>query len=442
MSHRLVRLGTLLGATLWLLSLFAYVSTQRDVLGRWSQSYAMLLGAAVFVWVVLCLLLWRARPEPEAWPPRPPGPMAIGAGAALLCLGAAYGLDALADPANGGRLLVGDLFGSLTTVPALLEWAAVVCIAVAVLRIAFQAAGPRWHKPLLVVAVLAGVGLMGEGACRIWALTAPRTEATEGFQTRVWTRRYVRLNADGFRDAPHSDSTVAPRRLLVVGDATAFGYGIRDPSDRFGERLAAALSQRTATGWGSYNASRLGLATPTEIDLLKRMLPIHPTVVVLLYSFNDIDYLRAAPARRPVGTVARLLARNSYLVTELNALWSQVGTAAQPEHPYGDSTLVAHHLADLKRFVTLARSGGAIVGIVPVTHQARAADELARTYDGFERAMSAAGLPVWRIEGAFVSYRFADLRVDAVDSHMNATAHQLAANAVLPVILDSLANRR
>src|ERR1041384_2117356 len=121
---------------------------------------------------------------------------------------------------------------------------------------------------------------------------------------------------------------------------------------------------------------------------------------------------------------------------------AQVCPAAQPEHPYGDSTLVAHHLADLKRFVTLARSGGAIVGIVPVTHQARAADELARTYDGFERAMSAAGLPVWRIEGAFVSYRFADLRVDAVDSHMNATAHQLAANAVLPVILDSLANRR
>ena len=77
----------------------------------------------------------------------------------------------------------------------------------------------------------------------IWALTSPRTEATEGFQTRLWMRRYVHLNADGFRDAPHSDSTVTQRRLLVVGDATAFGYGIRQPGDRFGERLAAALSQ-------------------------------------------------------------------------------------------------------------------------------------------------------------------------------------------------------
>src|SRR5256885_215246 len=71
-APRWVRLGTMLGATLWLLSLFAYVSTQRDVLGRWSQSYAMLLGAAVLVWGVLCLLLWRSRPEPEAWPPGPP----------------------------------------------------------------------------------------------------------------------------------------------------------------------------------------------------------------------------------------------------------------------------------------------------------------------------------------------------------------------------------
>jgi len=322
-----------------------------------------------------------------------------------------------------------------------------------VLRVVFRDIGPRWHNSLLVMATLATVALLGEGACRIWALTSPRTESTEGFQTRVWMRRYVQLNADGFRDATHTD-TSAHRRLLVVGDSYAFGYGIRDPSERFGERLAAALSQRTATGWESYNASRPGLATPDEIVLLKRMLPVHPAVVVLLYAFNDIDYLRTTPPPRPVtartdwiGAAARLLARNSYLATEVYAYWWQVGGAAKhsdplPAHPYGDSALVSRHLTDLGRFVSLARSAGAIVGIVPVTHQARAADELARTYDGFERAMSAAGLPVWRIEGAFVSYQFADLRVDQLDGHMNATANQLAANAVLPVILDSLVNRR
>ena len=48
-------------------------------------------------------------------------------------------------------------------------------------------------------------------------------------------RTHVRLNRQGFRDIDHAlKADPGVRRLLVVGDSIAFGWGVPDPKDRFG----------------------------------------------------------------------------------------------------------------------------------------------------------------------------------------------------------------
>ena len=108
-------------------------------------------------------------------------------------------------------------------------------------------------------------------------------------------RRYVKLNPEGFRDAPHAPvATPGTRRLLLVGDSVAFGWGIVRSEDRLGEQLAERLRASTGQKWELLNASRPDTNTLDHIGFLERMVSYHPDVVALLYVFNDINYLEPA----------------------------------------------------------------------------------------------------------------------------------------------------
>src|SRR5437879_1722797 len=61
--------------------------------------------------------------------------------------------------------------------------------------------------------------------------------------SKHWFDRHVRTNADGFRDDRPFPRNVPPgmKRLCFVGDSFTFGQGVKDPADRFSDRVRSRL---------------------------------------------------------------------------------------------------------------------------------------------------------------------------------------------------------
>jgi hypothetical protein len=237
---------------------------------------------------------------------------------------------------------------------------------------------------------------------------------------------------------------------MVVGDSFAHGVGVTDIGERFGEQLAMRLSTGSGERWEAINAGQPDTHTLHHIQFLERMLEYRPDLVVLLYVFNDVDYLTPVTPRlgllRKDGFLellhpARLLFLNSYLFQGLFLRWRKIalgfGNRAQPPDPYADKALMTRHLDDLQRFVRKGRDAGASLLIVPFDNQVGASALQAARYARFVRDAEEYGLPICGIAGAFAGRDPGELRVNSFDGHPNALANHLAADATLRCLADA-----
>jgi lysophospholipase L1-like esterase len=177
-----------------------------------------------------------------------------------------------------------------------------------------EPASVGWRFALVAAGVLAGL-LTGEILFRT-AIPSRDLSATTLWRDQCW-----RTDASGFREQPTTNSSMAPTRVLVLGDSFAAGLGICNPRDAFPWLLADQL-ERTAPGAFRVSvAARPGLDTRDELDILRR-LPQPPHVLVLSYFGNDIDsavreagipdppqvvmYAGLSPPARAVVTTSRL----------------------------------------------------------------------------------------------------------------------------------------
>lgn len=108
-----------------------------------------------------------------------------------------------------------------------------------------------------------------------------------------WYDLHVRTNAAGFRDEHPLDRTAKPgqRRIVFVGDSFTFGHGV-EVSDRFSDRIALALEQRSPGKDVVSNASLPGLSARELVDaLVPQVLNTGSRTDVLVYTFvpNDIE---------------------------------------------------------------------------------------------------------------------------------------------------------
>lgn len=448
-----LRLPRLFGLSLLVLSLLTYHSyTRHPVLGRWSYPFFAALLAVVGLWLATLVTTWRRAHARTHTPGPAPSSALLDLG--VLSWGVAYLLSALDTPAAAARILDLDFFGSAIPSAALLEWIALVAIALAGGIVVVRRVRAPYANPAVSCGAVICLALAGEGVARAKAVVAPATEGFPTSSTALWYRRYVRLNGDGFRDRPHAVSPEpGTRRLLAIGDSYAFGAGIERLEDRFGEQLGAMLAAGTGERWEVINASQGDLHTLQEIALLQRVVPCRPDVVVLVYVFNDIDYLRPV-TERTVLTEAprtlfqrlhpvRLLFKNSYLFQELYVRarqlgWRRATQAGEVVDPYADSALLARHLDDLSRFVALARQTGAVVGIVPFDHAVTLSAAIRRRYTTFVTRARTGGLPIWSLDGAFDGVGFSQLTVNSLDGHPNGLANRLAAEAVVEQVTAAL----
>lgn len=435
-----LRLPGLFGLCLFTVALFRYESFEtREILGRWSVPYTVVLAAACGLLGFMAVRCWLRARQAESRASTPARLFDL----ALFAWGLAYLLSALEAREAGARVLEGNLFGSVAPAPSILEWAAIVLALAAGTAFGFARAPAGGRKALLSVGSLLLLLCLVEGALRLRAVVAPQTQGFPTYTAKAWGRRYVMLNSEGFRDSEHPRSAPAgTQRLLLVGDSYGFGTGIERLEDRFGEQLAFALTETTGTPWQSISAAHPDSHTRDELGFLERMLAYDPDLVVLLYVFNDMDYLtpttrRAAVTGHPTAVLdrlrpTRLLFSNSYafqeLYVRLRLAWFALAEPSQ-EDSYANEEIVSTHLEDLRRFASLARGSGAAVVIVPFELTVLIGDHHLARYREFLARLDGASLPAVDLARAFDGHAYAELTVNRLDRHPNPLANRLAALA-------------
>jgi hypothetical protein len=443
------RSGVTLGTTLFLVGALRYRSfAHRPVLERWSVGYAAVLTMLAVVWVLLVITAIRAGSVGPR--PRAVSATQVLANGAALIWGLGYLLVALDNRQDAGQFVDGNFFGSAVPAAVLLHGLAIVLL-VAALVLSRWWRESRFANPALAAITVVTVLALGECGARAVAVVFPATQGFPTYSAALWKRRYVQLNMEGFRDTEHRPGRVpGVRRLLLVGDSYGFGEGIRLPADRLGERVVAFLDLSTGGSWELVNASLGDSHTLDEIGFLRRSLRYEPDVVVLVYVFNDIDYLSPATARGGILTEAprslwqryapsRLAYWNSFLFQAVYVRLRALGYLHRQRDlelsdPYADSVLVATHLRDLQRFVAIAESAKAVVGIVPFDVAVAGSASARQRYERFVRWGVRAGLPIWSVGEAFNGRNLRDLRVNALDGHPNELANALAAAAARPYL--------
>src|SRR5207302_2554348 len=127
----------------------------------------------------------------------------------------------------------------------------------------------KWANASLAIGTILILLVLGEGIVRVKAVVAPAIEGYPTYSTKLWERKYVHLNREGFRDEEHTVINHSDaHRLLILGDSFAFGYGINRVEDRFGEQLGKMLDENTPYCWEIINGSHPDTHTLHHIDFL------------------------------------------------------------------------------------------------------------------------------------------------------------------------------
>jgi len=444
-----LHVGRVLGVTLFVGSLFLYESYQnRPVFGRWSYPFVAVIVAAIVLWAAVVRQAWtgsrryRAFSEPE--PLR-----AKLLDSAILFWGLAYLLCAIDDPASAGRITDLILVGSVMPAASLLEWVSLLLVFLTLVILVTPKLRGRWMKVGMAIGGLLVTILFAEGITRLKVAISPTVQGFPTYSSKAWGRRYERVNREGFRDVEH-DLAAKPgvRRLLLVGDSFTWGGGIKRTEDRLGEQLMNRL-QVTGQRWEVINAGKGDTHTLHHIGTVDRMLSYRPEVVLLVYVFNDIDYIRPTYSRdSPL--LASVFDRlrpfwicynNSYLFQEVfvrvRNIYYQLPGTALPD-PYQDPTVLSRHLDDLGSLVRVASRTGALVRIVPFDNSIAGGLGGRLRYETFVRGAQERGLPVWSLERVFDEYTIEDLVINDLDAHANETANRLVADEVAKRLLQEL----
>ncbi|WP_447598974.1 SGNH/GDSL hydrolase family protein [Nitrospira sp. Nam80] len=438
-------LARTIGLGLFFVATLAYRSQNPAVFGIWSWPYLVIVLTAGSLFLASVLHSRRCHQDEQLWG-ETPALRSVCVDLAVLFWGSGYVINGFEAARNWGQIADLNFFGSATPPAVLLLWVAMLTAWLSLARtVVLWKRRSRLGGIIVAVWVAIIVLLVAEGALRLWGLAAPRPQGYPTYTTALWSRKFASLNELGFRDAEHTvHKPPDVQRVLIVGDSLAFGWGVTNTDDRFGEQLAAHLRKQTAANWEVLNASLGDTNTLAHIQYLQTMQRYQPDVILLLYAFNDIDYVvpvtpREGPSEPMTGlrdrlSPVRLLFTNCFLFQEVYVrlrmlAYQAAASEGQPyEDPYNNEAILDRHLQDVSRFVSVASRTSAIVAIVPFDIKIVASPAHRDRYRHFVHAAMTHGLPVWPAgPEVFARHAYSDLIVNKLDSHPNAIAHQLLA---------------
>lgn len=253
---------------------------------------------------------------------------------------------------------------------------------------------------------------------------------------RTWSRRYWEpINSFGYRDVEHAPEELrAKKALFVVGDSFVAGYGLRDPADRFADRLRGLLGPE----WAVVNIARNGWNTTEEIVAIFQY-PVRPDFIVLSYHVNDFEGaaqregLFPPPfAEKPPPWLGALLDHSFLLdvvywrayrflsMAEVERRWSEFILAA-----LRDPAVWARHERQLMLLVRYARSND--IGLAVVMFPFLADPDWAgsrRILDAAREIFAREGVPTLDLSQQFRGRDPRTLTVNSLDAHPNAATHR------------------
>lgn len=445
-----LNIGRVIGIALFVIALFTYRSYEnRPVLGLWSYPFFMIIIISLALLLTALVSVWRASRRKNQHT-HLIGSVSTYFDIAILFLGIAYLLAAIDIPINAGRVADLNIFGSITPIAVILEWIAMVLLFLAGVIFIIPRLRGKWKNPMLMVVTIGVIIILCEGVIRIKAIVAPTVQGFPTYTSALWKRYHAKFNKEGFRDVEHSrDKQPGTHRILIVGDSFTFGWGIKHIEDRFGEQLAEKLTVKGGEHWEAINASHEDTHTLDHIEFLKQTLPYKPDVVILLYIFNDIDYLSPVTSRSDLSSVFSLTSicyRNFYLFQEIYFRFRLIkikfqGGGKTKFDPYEDSTLVTLHLKDISQFVELAEKTGAFVWVVPFDIVVVSEDTRLIRYNEFVNQAVEFGIPVLSLDPEFGGYQLSQLTVNKFDPHPNELAIRIGTEEVANFIMEKINNR-
>jgi hypothetical protein len=102
--------------------------------------------------------------------------------------------------------------------------------------------------------------------------------------------KLVKLNSRGLRDE-EIDYTKEPneKRILILGDSVTFGWGVSQ-GETFSDHMEPLLRAETGTKWQVINAGVNGYNTQQEATYLRiEGIKYQPDIVIVVYVGNDVD---------------------------------------------------------------------------------------------------------------------------------------------------------
>lgn len=294
---------------------------------------------------------------------------------------------------------------------------------------------------LLFLCLLGFFALMAESYLRFAAVH------TDSFgmslPARRWFALYTRLNTLGCRD--HEWTQVKPagiRRIAFVGDSFTYGWGIKNPEDRFADRLQGMFNRRSPGTVEVMNVSKPGWDTTAQIQPVVDMVAsFGGDEVVLCYVFNDIEKILPLldgrnPTRPPEPTWVNL--ESSCLLDYLyRRIWlPRVPTVAKYHDwladGYSDPALWKRHQSDLGKIIAACRDNHVTLRVALLPFISTAEGRFNR--DGLHATLRAFfesnHIPVVDLAPAVAARPPGELVVSSFDPHPNEEANRLFAEAI------------
>jgi hypothetical protein len=271
--------------------------------------------------------------------------------------------------------------------------------------------------------------------------------------SKRWFIRHIQRNPAGFRDDRPLEKTAPPGvyRVWFTGDSFAWGHGIKNASDRFSDRVAAALELQHPGKFAVSNVAEAGINIPEVENLMRVHLDAGYRFNTLVYvmCLNDIEpyvdergerYMHLGEPGPP------FFFRDTYF---FNLLWFRLKLAMKPQirDYYSDLAAAYQEGEPLRRFLRrlddlhdrcLSHEVDMRVAIFPFLHNLGPDYPFKAAHQKLVEHCRKHEIRVLDLAPALEPHTAEGLVVNRFDAHPNERAHQLAAEAMERELLPDL----
>lgn len=295
----------------------------------------------------------------------------------------------------------------------------------------------RWTGPLISLTTLLMLITGIEVGLR--QITTLSDSFAHSLFSKNWLEHHWQpINAQGYRDQEiDSNITADTKRIIVLGDSFAAGYGIERIRDTFPHLLEKKLGRNVRVNV----IAQAGWNTDSEWIAVQDY-PLVPDLLILSYYLNDIVYVDPEHGRRLFDIFPRPQPVLSEFVSRLylpNFLYWHIYTQSVQDgedsynqllfDTYKNPELWEKHSRDLQQIIdwTAQNEAELLVMIWPMLTRIEDSAALTQQVEDFFQQR---GIKTIDLAKMFAGKSAVELVVNPFDAHPNKAAHALAAEAL------------